>query len=324
VTRVLRRTAAEVKSLTKALSEVARPGILISNTWPTSRERPGDTLAAVETVLGHGFFEAFQTVEVPYPQERRAIGSLLRREGYPLTYCLTRVLNEGGWNLSDLDEENRRGSVERAIRGLDEAREAGASQVSLISGPRPADPARRADAVSRLGKSLLSICRAAQAEPALGLIVEPLDSNVHKKCSLGLTAEAVALCEDAAREGLRLSVCVDTAHALLNGEDLLASLALARPYLAEYHYCNCVLDPAHPFYGDWHLPFGPPGVVDVAAIARLMQESMAIGFFGPETRPPIFCEVLKRAQDEPEQVMQHCHDSLERAWALVVGEEEAG
>ncbi len=310
--------------MTKQLSEVARPGILISNTWPTSRERPGDTLAAVEAVLCHGFFEAFQTVEIPYPDERRAIASLLRQEGYPLTYCLTRVLNEAGLNLSDLDEENRRQSVERAIRGLDEAREAGASQVSVISGPRPADPAQRAEAVRQLGKSLLPICRAAQAEPALGLIVEPLDSNVHKKCSLGLTAEAVALCQAAAREGLSLSVCVDTAHALLNGEDLLESLALARPYLAEYHYCNCVLDPAHPFYGDWHLPFGPPGVVDVAAIARLMRESVEIGFFGPESRPPIFCEVLKRAQDEPHQVMQHCHDSLEQAWAMLAQEGEAG
>jgi sugar phosphate isomerase/epimerase len=300
------------------LSYVARPGILISNTWPTSREHPGHTLAAIETVLRHGFFEAFQTVEIPYPEERRAIASLLRQEGYPLTYCLTRVLNEGGLNLSDLDDGNRRQSVERAIRGLDEAREAGASRISVISGPRPADPTRRAEAIQRLGDSLIRICRAAQVDPALALIVEPLDWNTHKKCSLGLTAEAVALCQAAAREGLALWVCVDTAHALLNGEDLVAGLALAQPYLAEYHYCNCVLDPSHPLYGDWHLPFGPPGVVDVAAIARLMQESVALGFFGPESRPAVFCEVLKRAQDESQQVMQHCHDALEQAWAMQV------
>jgi sugar phosphate isomerase/epimerase len=302
--------------LTNQLSDIARPGILISNTWPTSRERPGDTQAAIETVLRHGFFEAFQTVEIPEPAERRAIASLLGQEGYPLTYCLTRVLNEGRLNLSDLDKENRRQSVERAIRGLDEAREAGASQVSIISGPRPANPTRRAEAIQWLEESLLSICYAARAEPVLEVIVEPLDWNAHKKCSLGLTAEAVLLCQAAAREGLRLSVCVDTAHALLNGEDLLVSLALAQPYLAEYHYCNCVLDVAHPLYGDWHLPFGPPGVVDVAAIARLMQESVAIGFFAAESRPAIFCEVLKRAQDEPDQVMQHCHDALQQAWEM--------
>jgi len=305
------------------LSDVAQPGILISNTWPTSRERQGDTLAAIESVLAHGFFEAFQTVEIPYLEERRAVARLLRREDCPLTYCLTRVLNEARLNLSDLDEENRRRSVERAIRGLDEAREAGASRVSVISGPRPADPTRRATAVERLGESLIAIGRAAQAEPALALVVEPLDWDAHKKCSLGLTAEAVALCQAAAAEGVSLSVCVDTAHALLNGEDLLASLALARPYLAEYHYCNCVIDPAQPLYGDWHLPFGPPGVVDFAAIARLMQESVAIGFFDPESRPGIFCEVLKRAQDEPQQVMQHCHDALEQAWVMWAESEDA-
>jgi sugar phosphate isomerase/epimerase len=313
----------EARTLANQLSAVARPGILISNTWPTSRERPGDTLAAMEAVLRHGFFEAFQTVEIPYPAERRGIASLLQQEGCPLTYCLTRALNEAGLNLSDLDEANRRRSVERAVRGLDEAREAGASRVSVVSGPRPADPACRAAAVERLGESLIALCRAAQAEPALALVVEPLDWNTHKKGSLGLTCEAVALCQAAASAGLRLWVCVDTAHALLNGEDPLAALALARPHLAEYHYCNCVLDPAHPLYGDWHLPFGPPGVVDVAAIARLMHESVAIGFFSTESRPAIFCEVLKRPQDEPHQVMQHCHDALEQAWAMQAQAREA-
>ena len=113
-----------------------------------------------------------------------------------------------------------------------------------------------------------------------------------------------------------LWLCLDTAHMLLNGEDPMDALAFAQPYVAEFHYCNCVTDASHPLFGDRHLHFGSPGVVDVETISRFMQRSVDIAFFGPEARPRIYCEVLKRDQDDPLQVMRHCRDALERAWNL--------
>lgn len=298
------------------LSDITRPGILISNTWPTTRERQGETLAAIETVLNDGFFRAFQTVEIPYPDERKAIARLMQSEQVPLTYCLTRVLNENGLNLSDLDEENRKRSYQRAIQCLDDTREAGASAVSVISGPRPADPEKRAAALQGLADSMTHICRAAQAEPRLRVILEPLDWDTHKKCSLGLTDEAVAICEQVRQAGSNLNLCIDTAHLILNGEDPVEALALAQPYLLEFHYCNCVTDRSHPLFGDWHIPFGPPGVLDVAGMAQIMREAIKLGFFNTQDRPAVSCEVLKRDQRDSLWVMQHCKDALQQAWTI--------
>ena len=299
------------------LSDVARPGILISNTWPRSREVEGETLWAIETVLEDGFFEAFQTVEVPYSGERKQIAKLLAEKGMPLTYCLTRVLNENHLDLSDLDEGNRRKSYEMVIRCLDDAREAGATSIAVISGPSPADPAQRAPSLQGLADSMIHICRAAEVTPALRVIVEPLDITAHKKRTLGFTSEVVGLCAAVRDEGMNLWACLDTAHMILNGEDPIESLALAQPHVAEYHYCNAVTDVSDPFFGDHHLPFGAPGVVDIFTISGYMQRSMDLGFFDPENRPGIFCEVLRSEERDSLWVMQHCREALEGAWELL-------
>jgi sugar phosphate isomerase/epimerase len=298
------------------LSDVARPGIMISNTWPTSRELQGATRAAIETVLEDGFFEAFQTVEIPYPEERRAIASLLSEEGMPLTYCVTRILNENGLDLSDLDEGNRKRSYEQVIRCLEDAREAGATSIQVVSGLSHADSEKRKEGLRRLEDSLMQICVAARATPALRILVEPLDIGAHKKRVLGTTGEAIVLCEAARRGGLNLQVCLDTAHMILNGEDPIESLALAQPHVAEFHYCNAVINASDPHFGDHHLPFGPPGVVSTSTIGNYMQESLELGFFNAENRPGIFCEVLRSGNRDSLWVMRHCRETLEDAWSM--------
>jgi len=40
----------------RELLEVAKPGLMISQTWPDSREREGDTLRALETAMHEDFF----------------------------------------------------------------------------------------------------------------------------------------------------------------------------------------------------------------------------------------------------------------------------
>jgi sugar phosphate isomerase/epimerase len=298
----------------KHLSDVARPGLMISQTWPTSRERRGHTLQALETALESGFFQAFQTVEIPYAAERKNIANLLHSQDIPLTYCLARVLNENRLNLSDLDDANRKKSYEKVIQCLDDAREAGAIAVSFISGPQPLRPEKRQEALMCLKDSLVHICRAAQTDQPVKIVLEPLDVDAHKKGTLGTTEEAVGLCNALQQEGLDLWLCLDTAHIILNGEDPVKALAFAQSYVAEYHYCNCVTDRSHPLFGDRHLPFRAPGVMDVESIANIMRESMTLGFFTPDHKPGVFCEVLKREQDESLQVMQHCRETLQQAW----------
>jgi sugar phosphate isomerase/epimerase len=297
----------------RELKDVVVPGVLISQVWPTSRETEGATVEAIRTVLDEGFFEAFQTVEVPYAGERREIAGLLSEAGYPLTYCIARVLNEGKCNLSDLDNANRERSYQRAIAALDDAHEIGARSLAIVSGPGPADRARRPAALEALTDSMNHLCRAAMKRD-IEVILEPLDHAAHKKGALGTADEALAICERVGKEDAKLLLCLDTAHMYLNGEDPVTQVEKAGDRVREFHFCNCVTDQSHELFGDRHLRFDQPGRVNVETMARTMKDLLECGFFGEEKKAHVFCEVLTTGERSPEDTLAHCRDTLLEAW----------
>ena len=302
-----------------ALSDIATVGVMISQASPRSRETEGQTLAALETALALGFFQAYQTVEVPFAAERRAIAQILRQQGLPLTCCYARVLNESGLSLSAADAALRERSVSTILSLLDDARELGADTVHVLSGPAPADEADRLDGLSRLAESMREICRAAAQPPALEVIVEPMDIRIHKKGCLGTTAEAVALVEQVRRDQPNVALVVDTAHMKLNGEDVVASLRSAKHCVVQLHFCNCVTEPAHSLYGDRHIPFGPPGWLDVQGIAAILAAGRDMEFLNPQARPGVFCEVYNH--DAPvAEAIDYVRRTLRDAAEIVVSD----
>lgn len=298
-----------------SFAAVAQPGAVISNAWPHSRATEGATLRAIEEVLTRfPFFEAFQTVDVPYAAERREIGQLLGTRGFPHTYTLTRVLAEQKLNLSSLDPELRRRSVAVMIGQFDHAVEAGARIVTVISGPRPTDPALRPAALDALEDSLAHLCAAAR-DRRLDLLIEPLDYEVHKRQTLGTTEEAVAICLRLAARNLPLLLCLDTSHMMLNGEDTIAAVGAARAFVTEFHFCNPVTDRSSPLYGDQHPPFGPPGLIGLEQIAALLAGLRRIRYLDRILRPRIYCEVMKPDTMESTAVIAHCEEVLVSGWA---------
>jgi sugar phosphate isomerase/epimerase len=295
-------------------SAVAQPGVIISNAWPQSRREAGATRKAIEEVLEHfPFFEAFQTVDIPFPEERRAVARLLGEKGRRHTYTLTRVLAERKLNLSSLDAHCRAASCEAVIGQLDEAREAGAQAVGLISGPRPEPRAARVAALEALADSLMKIAEAAERRD-LEIVLEPLDTDAHKCCTLGTTVEAVALCERLATAGRGIRLCLDVAHLTLNDEDVVEAVKHATSHVAEFHFCNAVMDRSHPLHGDHHLFFGEPGVIGFREIGQLMAGLAQNGFLSASRRPPVYCEVWKPEQTPSLAVVAHCAEALTTGW----------
>jgi sugar phosphate isomerase/epimerase len=298
--------------------QVAQPGVVISNAWPQSRGTEGATLRAIEEVLAaHPFFEAFQTVDVPYPSERRQIRRLLGDQGRPHTYTLTRVLGEQKVSLSSLDPVNRQRAVDTVITQFEHAAEAGANTVAIISGPRPAEPHLRAQALASLEDSLTQLASVITRYPGMDLLIEPLDYEADKRNTLGSTPEAVTICRRLAARQLRLVLCIDTAHLILNNEDTVGAVALARDFITEFHFCNPVTDRASAVYGDRHIPFGPPGAVGIEEITTFMAGLHREGYLVPAVRPRVYCEVMQAAPMTPMDVVRHCEDSLLAAWAKV-------
>lgn len=299
------------------LSAMVQPGVVISNAWPNSRSEEGATLRAIEQVLaGFPLFEAFQTIDVPTAGERRAIRRVLGDQGHPHTYTLTRILGERRLNLSSLDADNRRQAVELVISALAHAEEIGAGTVAVVSGSRPADPALRPQALEALEDSLTQLATAIARHPNLELLIEPLDYEADKRHTLGTTPEAVALCRRLAARQLRLALCLDTSHLILNGEDVIAAVAQAREFITEFHFCNPVLDRSSALFGDRHIPFGPPGVVDIAEMSRLFAALARDGYLSTAARPRVYCEVLQSGSMTSLAVVEHCHHALISAWDL--------
>ena len=301
------------------LTDVATPGLMISQTWPNSRERQGETLRAIESALQEDFFAALQTVEIPYPSERYQIAQSIVGQKVSLTYCVTRVLNDNKLNLSSLDEKVRLTAVGRVIQCLDDARQLTARNIHLVSGPAPTDPTRRSQALLHLTDSIGAIAHEAATDPPVGIIVEPLDAFAHKKGSLGLTVEAVKIVQSLRNDNCDVALCLDTAHMALNGEDILTSLAPAKDYASQFHFCNCVTDPKHELFGDRHIPFGPPGILDMDQIADIMVQAVRMGFLHSEYRRGLFCEIFNNDPDNFDagvSLMRHWRATLENAWNI--------
>ena len=300
------------------LHEVARPGLMLSQTWPDSRSREFDTLRALERAMKEEFFSSYQTVEIPSGEERKRFARLISDADVAYTYCLARALNEGRLNLSALDERTRVESCERVLRGLDEAREAGADTVTVVSGAAPPTAIERRDSLASLRQSMGEISQAARAHPAVRLAIEPLDVMAHKKMSLGYTREAIDLCVSLRADGLDSYLCIDSAHMLLNDEDPLVDFEAAAPYTVEFHYCNPVVDSSSPLFGDRHIRFGPPGVLSVRGIARMMERQLQIGYFSATSWPSVMCEVLNERGQSSEATMSYCRAVLSDAWDACV------
>jgi len=104
----------------------------------------------------------------------------------------------------------------------------------------------------------------------------------------------------------------------LNEEAILGLLPALRPHVGEFHFCNCVTTPGHPLHGDHHVPFGPPGALDIAAVGKIMAEAVNVGLFQRERRPRVFCEVRRTNGHTVEEVMRHSWSVLETGWEMAV------
>ena len=287
------------------------PGLMITQAWPEVRGEAALTLAAFEKAVALDFFQAHQVVDVPGHETRMAIGSLMQQSGRILTYSLGRRQTIEGLNLASLDKQHRVETVRAVASYFDEALELQAPYVQVLSGLAPELETDRIRALAFLEESMKVLAEAA-AQRNLILLIEPLDTAAHKKNALGSTRESVALLEAVGSPVLRL--CFDTAHARLNGEDIESVLDIAAPYIEEFHFCNCVIDPEHALYGDHHIPFGAPGWLDTRAMAGIFKKGRAVGMWNASKPLRTFCEIRRPETISHTNIIRQYQTFLESAW----------
>lgn len=284
-------------------------GVLLCESHVEFRKEKGVIADAVSRVADNGFFGAISIAEIDNREDRKRIRDIVETHGIFLTQWETMVIGDEGLNLCALDSRLRDRSVCRIRELIELAAETGVRNVGLLCGPDPG-AALRAEATIVVCESLGTLCEATSRHPDMRLMIEPLDRDVHKKGLVGPTPEAVALLDRLKKSHSNVGLSLDTSHAVLLDEDPADTLDMLAPHLLEIHLSNPVLDRSSPYYGDYHIPPGPPGVLDVPDFTRVLKHGTRPGTLpGPV---PVSAEVRSPRGGDPWETVELCASTLRR------------
>lgn len=204
----------------------------------------------------------YKGIELPLVFGRanqNAVRRLVEQNRYQLTQWASPNITANGLMLSSTDRARRKASVAYTVELIKSAAQCGAKNVGLPSGDDPGDSEGdwlRSEAKKALFESFCEISHAAASFEGLHLTYEPLDRYVHKKQLLGPIHEVMEWFADLKKICASFYIHWDSAHEALAGINLIESLEAALPYMAQFHICNCVTIPGHPYYGDHHMAVG--------------------------------------------------------------------
>lgn len=204
------------------------------------------------------------------------LSQLHSRSGVPFMMWGAPLIWKEKLSLSTFDKTLREHSVRRCIELMNNACSIGSHYFALYPGDDPGSE-KREEAKKILADSVMAIAAVAKTND-MGIILEPLDRYAHKKQLIGPMKETIEWFMPIHKEFANAFIHWDCAHEALGEIDLIESLNLAKPYLAQVHLSNCITDKKHPMYGDWHMDVGQApdfkteGVLSLETGVRLLKE----------------------------------------------------
>lgn len=205
------------------------------------------------------FYKGMELPVICKPSNQASVRRLVEENHYQLTEWAVPNIISGGYMLSSTDEAHRKASVAYTIELIKTAAECSVTYIGLPSGDDPGDSPGdhlRDEAKKALYASYCEISHAMADYKGVYFIFEPVDRYVHKKQLMGPIHEVVSWFAGLKKDCPNFYIHWDSAHEALAGIDLIESLEAALPYIAQFHICNCVTEPQHPYYGDYHIEVG--------------------------------------------------------------------
>lgn len=298
-------------------------GVVHYVSFPQVIAGTGPVVETMERVLSDEFFTAIEITWIEHEAVKQRVAELLGYAGVRVVFAGGPPYAMQGIHLSALDEGERRQSLDKAQRLVDDAYLLGAELHLITSGPDVA-PQDRQRAKGYLIESMVALSEYAQAQASdrrVVLSLEPIDRDVHRNGLLGPTAEAVEVLREVRRQGGEVWLTLDQSHLAQLREVAEDSIALARGFHVHMHLANCLLgDRKSPIYGDEHPRFGVPGGEhDVENVAALFEALWRQGFFEKDIpygeRPIVSVEVKPQQHEDPETILANTKRVVESAWA---------
>ena len=201
-----------------------------------------------------GFYKGVELGTFFDRSNRRGVRDILEQNKLNGTTFIVPYLKERKLNLSDLDTDRRRQAVELVRELAGYAADCGYTNFGIPSGDDPGD-ARREEAKRVLADSMVELADYCKSV-SLNLTLEPLDRYAYKKQLIGPMKETVIWFAPIHRACPNAYIHWDSAHEALGKTDLMQSIEMASPYIAQFHLCNAILDVDHPCFGDLHMDCG--------------------------------------------------------------------
>ena len=270
---------------------------------------------AVECIAGEGFFKSIGLFDIPDADERKRIGQIVRSANLSATVWSGYFMwnNDEQRDVSALDENLRKKTVTQLTELFDGIAQCGAGYLGLVSGFSPGQ-AQRPESLEQFFKSVCELCQAAKSY-SIEIMLELLDYDAHKKFTFGSTDEAVKIIKEVKKSFDNVSLCWDSAHVMLNGEDLADSLNAMTPYLSQLHFANPVIDRKRKDFGDHHILMGSPGAISLQTMANIFSQAVDSGLF-VKKMPAVSPEIRALKGSDPWSMVALTRKTLQQAWDL--------
>lgn len=263
------------------------------------------------TILADPFFTVVEVSYTPEDEIVEMTREYARLAGAQVVFNGGDAVRHLGMDLSSLDEEKRKASVESGKRLIDQCYQENARIMHVVTGKYTTEEEKDA-MLEAFERSLMELCEyarqaAADQEYTLVVSVETGDRYFDRHYLLGPTNEAVAIVRRVKEKYENVGILLDQSHFPVMREDPHKALWQAKDYLSHVHIGNSyVKDMEKPYFGDKHLPFGvPDSEVDAEELARFLTTLGKTGFFSRPgaTRKPLVSFEVGPFGDEPEELV---------------------
>ncbi len=297
-----------------AIQSHMQVGIVHFMAYPECMHGEGPIYDTLVKVVEDDFFSAVEITWIRDPEERRRVKALLATSHMTVGYGAQPCLLSQKLSLNHFDPAERKRAVDQVKACIDEAAEVGAGAVAALSGADPGE--RREEALELLVQSVLELCGHAKSK-GLRFVLESFDSNYDKKCLIGPSKDALALCKVVRKHYKDFGIMVDLSHLPIQDESPKQVFGtLKKEDIAHIHLGNSVKQPGHPVYGDQHPRFGlPGGENDVPQVAEFLGALFEIGYLGTGRRPVVAFEVKPLPGETSGAVIANAKRTLQEAWA---------
>ena len=191
-------------------------------------------------------------------QRSREEISILRDCGKVINYNIGDRCGEDPAFPCSPDKIKRIYAYDTIMREIEYALAIASKKIVFASGPDL--PEDRVGAKERLGELIVTISK--QIPRDIVLALEPTDRDIDKHFLFGPLEETVDFIKRCRRYAPNLGLLLDQCHVPLMHETLESALDKVEDTLVHIHLGNCKLDdPASPFYGDKHIPWGYEGAL---------------------------------------------------------------